>query len=283
MITRQIPPPSANHIKSRILYAPEISVAYLKNQKVGCSSVTKSLWLRIDELRKASTFREDFLHNRREAPFCRDLREIASFGIDRFLASEFFSVVRNPYTRTLSCYLEKFADPRSNPDVRFQFADRFGLPHDAVPSFRTFLDLVTAEDPQTLNAHYCPQWVNLLYPLPVGIDFIGHFERFGEVSSFLRRHGATLEVVNRHATGAAHRIADYYGPKETALVRDYYALDFELYGYSEDPAVTEPVRSPVSESRSRGELHVLLRNAWPPMPRRLARHIRRRAAQLYSA
>ena len=101
--------------------------------------------------------------------------------------------------------------------------------------------------------------------------------------AFLRRHGVTLEVWAKHATGAASRIAEYYGPKETALVRDYYALDFEFYGYSEDPAVTEPVRSPISESAPRHELRALLRDASPPMPRRLARYIRKRAAQLYSA
>ena len=143
-LTTPLPPPSASLIKSRIHYAPDISVAYLKNPKVACSTVTGSLWLRIDEgaFHKTWRFRGN-AHIRGEAPFCRDLTEIASSGIDRFLAAEFFSVVRNPYSRMLSCYLDKFADPRSNPDIRLQFADQFGLLHDAVPSFRTFLDLIS--------------------------------------------------------------------------------------------------------------------------------------------
>jgi len=270
--------PPADHIESRIHYAPEIDIVYLKNPKAGCSSITKSLWLRIDELRGIRTF-QGRVHSRKAAPFCQDLSGIAASGVERFLAAEFFAVVRNPYARILSCYLDKIAKRQRDAKIWIPFADRFGLDRGATPSFRRFLRLITAEDPRTLNWHYCPQRVCLLHPLPLRMDFIGRLEEMDETAAFLRRHGVVLKAYTPHSTGASDLIADYYGPKETALVREFYALDFELYGYSEDPAVAAPVRPAFRDAGPREALAAIVRKSRPSAPRRIAGYLRARAAR----
>ena len=81
---------------------------------------------------------------------------------------------------------------------------------------------------------------------------------------FLVANGIEVQSHTPHRTNAREMIGAYYGPREIALVQQLYRHDFELYGYSTDPAVLEPVGPCTGEKPSPNRLrHFLLAHCAP--------------------
>ncbi len=141
-----------------------------------------------------------------------------------------FAFVRNPYTRALSCYLDKFVD---NPSERARLAPELGLP-DETPDFRTYLAAIHAQSPDAWEIHWASQTA-LLRPDRIAYDYLGRFENFADhFTQVCRTIGVPADGVAKgtaHATGAGRRIRDYFGAEEIALVRAIYADDFQTFGY----------------------------------------------------
>ncbi len=141
-----------------------------------------------------------------------------------------FAFVRNPYTRALSCYLDKFVE---NPSERARLAPELGLP-DETPDFGTYLAAVHAQPPEAWEIHWASQ-TSLIRPDRIAYDYLGRFENFADhFGQVCRTIGVPADGVARgtaHATGAGQRICDYFGPDEISLVRAIYADDFRTFGY----------------------------------------------------
>lgn len=97
---------------SGILYQPKNNIAYLHNPKVACSTIKNSL------LRgEVDNVHEQFLfppYNNSNVPI--------------------FSVVRNPYSRSVSAYLDKIGKDKDFY-VWFPFCRKYGLDRESNLSF----------------------------------------------------------------------------------------------------------------------------------------------------
>ena len=235
LVTRQ-------KLESTIHVVPKQRLVYLNNAKVACSSIKKALWLAFDP---ASFTVGTSPHNRVNSPFCRTLEEISA-NADKFQGATFFTVVRNPYTRILSAYLDKIST-RNGELSKFRdaavwhpFCRRYRLSADTTLTFGEFLTMVVREDPSLVDQHFGPQYINILTPF-MPFDFIGHMEQMPRVWSFLSDFGVTEEEHRPHRTKANTSLKEFYGPNEIQMVRSFYSEDFRLFGYSDDPNQIDPV------------------------------------------
>lgn len=247
---------SRSLIAGRAHWAKRLGLVYLNNAKVACSTIKKSLWLAVDDLDGAQSYTGN-PNDRGAGPFSRNLGDLKEGGdFEQFLEASFFSVVRNPYARVLSSYLDKVKRGAGDRFFWSKFTAYFGVPDDADLSFSGFLRLIQVEEPTALDWHLCPQSVNLLHPVGP-LDFIGRLEEMDGLAEWLSMQGVTVRSHIRHARNAGSLIEQFYGPEEIDIVRRFFRSDFELYGYSDDPSKMHPVRQ-ISPDPGRAGLRRLL-------------------------
>ncbi|MCW8125425.1 sulfotransferase family protein [Microbulbifer halophilus] len=135
-----------------------------------------------------------------------------------------FTVVRNPYSRILSAYLDKIArfPHRRGNDISFaEFLQRLADDRDFLYS----------------NAHWVPQADLLLIPAEE-FDFIGKVESLDRDLAEIKqriRPGISDEITSAGPppTGAAKKLRHYYSDDALiALVASVYRDDFSTFGYS---------------------------------------------------
>lgn len=235
----------------QLCYVPGSGLIYLQNPKVCCTSIRESLWRRADVLSGRKTYAGN-PYLAKDSPFCRGLASIEASGLDAFLASSVFSVVRNPYSRVLSAYLDKVASPARDGRVWRPFAARYGWNTDGVPTLADVLAALAGDDALAVDQHFRPQYLNLLHPW-AGPGFVGRLERMDEVDTYLRERRVALGHAASHGKNAAEKLAAYFGPAEAKLAATIYAQDFEIYGYSLDlnaPAPSVAVACEAPEPRA---------------------------------
>lgn len=144
-----------------------------------------------------------------------------------------FVFVRNPFSRTLSAYLDKVHAARHR---------RYGIwakqqGWETTPTFLEFCRFLAdgglREDP-----HWAPQ-VDCLLLQPEHLDFVGRFEWLDDDLSHVthRVFGETVPAITRAgppSTGARDKLADHYCSEARAIVRTHFAVDFEMLGYDAD-------------------------------------------------
>lgn len=171
-----------------------------------------------------------------------------------------YAFVRNPYSRTLSAYLNKIsrylplgAEKENEPHFHqvVRAIDRFrqrNLAKWHLPEvdFEVFLRwLQTSTHPWRYDEHWESQ-SRLLRTGEVRFDFIGRFEKLQEdAPELLARMGCditfpTQQDVKFAPTGAADKISRYFTPICTDLVNQLFAEDFENFGYAMAPAGEMP-------------------------------------------
>lgn len=226
-------------VNTALHYVSGSGLLYVSNAKVASSSIKKSIWMH----HAPDTF-DDAPHNRRASPFLHVLDNQQN-EFQAIANAETFTVVRNPFKRIRSAYLDKIAGNMNGDhgsEVWTSFARRFGFEGKRAPDFSTFLELITTEHPSVLDQHFAPQYLTTLMPL-VKYDHIGRIEDIGATWHFLGKHGIAKQDHRPHTTTERNaNVPATFGPREIELVREYYEKDFEIFGYSEDPSETAPVR-----------------------------------------
>lgn len=151
-----------------------------------------------------------------------------------------FTFVRNPFTRTLSCYLSK-ASPSSsaiNKDIQLP---KLGFPkgHEGI-TFREFLLAISKQKLLEMDIHWRPQFSQVFYDT-IKYSFIGRYETFEEDFKKALKHifpNISIEgsfLVDNSDTGnitnATNRLEEFYGPEEFKLVCSIYEKDFKIFNY----------------------------------------------------
>ncbi|MGM0648711.1 MAG: sulfotransferase family 2 domain-containing protein [Bacteroidota bacterium] len=133
-----------------------------------------------------------------------------------------FAIVRNPFTRTLSAYLDK--------------VERRALKKNKETSFFDFLQNLDNGKLYS-NAHWAPQHSLLLLPLEK-FNFIGNVESLDNDLRHIQSHiigsrnGREMKSFKTNATGARKKIKQYYDDRNASIVLELFKKDFEIFGYS---------------------------------------------------
>lgn len=142
--------------------------------------------------------------------------------IDRFDQLFKFAVVRNPFSRTLSAYLDK--------------VERRARARNHESSFEGFVNYLE-QGGLYRNAHWAPQTTLLLIPVQ-RFDFVGKVERYAEDWAEVLRslQGLSSDISPApsfldNATGADAKLSRYYTPSLVKRVAQIYRADFEAFGY----------------------------------------------------
>jgi hypothetical protein len=204
--------------------------------KAGCSVVKRVL--QYSEVDGKGIDPQASVHDRSLSPLAAPIT--GEFDLDEVFGSPSpyfrFSFVRNPYSRALSCYLEKIAGEQWLRDLRLP---ELGFHPQEEVSFADFLSRVAVQELRDMDVHWAPQHF-LLSLRRVQYGFLGRFETF---QSDLRRLVEILaldvpeELLLRrtaHVTSAAEKLHDYYDDETVALVQRIYRKDFDALGYGRD-------------------------------------------------
>lgn len=193
--------------------APTVALGYLVTPKNACSTIKASL-LGLDDAAH-DLFKTTFLNG----------------PVD--FSKPIFCISRNPYDRAISAYLDKIVRQRSKLVAR-EFYARYQLDARQTKSFKEFLEQLKGhKTPWAIDEHFRPQVYTHNHAF-IRPSFVGRFERMHEVQEFLRSYGINLRTFRPHATDASSKRGEL-SKIEIDLIRDTYKLDFETYGYSEDP------------------------------------------------
>lgn len=206
----------------RVVVAPRLGLAFNRIKKNANTTVTTLL----QELETGRVAHRDIA--KWEARTLWDLgpRELAGLGGLRFAA-----VVRDPYSRVLSAFLDKFRE------------DAYRRRHGAFPltpqGFRDFVRWLEAGG-LGRDAHWGPQGRLMLLPAD-RYDHLVRFERLGpEMAALLEALGAEVPEGRLAGlypsdrgkeTGAQARLAGFYDADTAARVARLHAADFAMLGY----------------------------------------------------
>lgn len=214
------------------------NLIYMKNPKAGCTTVTQALWKEASGV--ALTAQKD-IHNLAVARFEHRLSTMPWCGQAKVVA-----FVRHPLVRIASAYKDKILI-RKDDFVRNRFCERYAVDPGTDISFERFMQLIHDDpDPQTVDEHFRPQFLNIFFPFVVP-NFIGRVEnldrdlaRFMEVA--LGRAGQKAEALNQGAGRTSDEIDRFFGRQGETLDRalDLYRDDFRYFDYPEDVRDMDP-------------------------------------------
>lgn len=224
-------------------------LVYIETPKVACTSIKKFM---MDQYAGGSFPLENksLVHNRTVSP----LKQISELTAEEALAVygpgfQRFSFVRNPFSRLLSGYLDKLV---SNEYERNRHLPLMGFEPGSHPTLLDFLERLAEKTDATRDIHFTTQSA-LLMVNSVDYTFIGRFEGFQQ--DFLQMQNLLYDIKHtgqsyedfgkHHASNANEKLTQYYGPRETELVREIYQADFDFFGYSEDLARSGTREAPV--------------------------------------
>jgi hypothetical protein len=172
-----------------------------------------------------------------------------------------FSFVRNPYSRVVAVYYDKFVNYRETPGQRALFARYAGLRPDM--TFPELVDWLSSDagrddrvDPHFLSQHYSV----LTASGDAAIDYVGRVENGDEdvrqIQGILGLEPRSLEIVNSNAHRSAVPFNTARNWKELLddgtirRLTNRYDGDFEFFGYPRLPYRVAPMFSRPTAARS---------------------------------
>lgn len=151
------------------------------------------------------------------------------------------SLVRNPYSRLLSGYLDKMSYGKLL--TQQQIKDKLALFNlrEFPDSFAAFVQQVTEQSDQQANLHWQSQSYILCFDF-IRYGLIGHFEQldqfYQQLTERLLGSQQTEIVVSEskiaHKTSASSRLDEFYNAELAELVYKRYRQDFDNFGYDKD-------------------------------------------------
>ena len=219
------------HIDNSLHVSVDHGYVYCDIPKAGCTTIKKTL------IESVEGQEVDYnVHDRTRNPLQRpsavlnDIRDLEKYFK--------FTFVRNPYTRTLSAYLDKILGNR--PEKR-SIVKALGMAIDDYKdidiSFKRFLETLASMEGRRMNEHFRPQALQSCCSV-ISYDYIGKFENFeADLISLLQKLGrrdasaGMIKSVVHHKTNASVLFEQFYDLETRKLVKKIYAEDFALFGY----------------------------------------------------
>lgn len=164
-----------------------------------------------------------------EWQFCQTVGQISP-GLKRHVQKptfRFFTVVRDPYHRVASAYLDKRRLPDSDP-VKAK------LPAKAWTSLDAFVQELNKGNRLVSDGHWAPQsW--LVGDAITDLDAVLRVENLeAELEQFNAEHGGSCQVMPDHHEHAMRSDLDSrrMSAETRAVINHLYAQDFKAFGYS---------------------------------------------------
>ncbi len=205
---------------------------YVETPKVGCSTIK----LALQKMESGNdVVSKDSIHDRDLSPLASPQTDLPGFLLAQYSPNYLrFSFVRNPFSRIVSCYIDKCVKGTDKE----RLMPKLGLNSTDHISLKDFLLAIQRQPYRDMDIHWLPQAVildGLRKP-----RYIGRFENF---NSDLRRvlsliSGHAVEEIERHdphATKASEQVLQLVGSEERNLIVEIYKRDFIEYCYSMDP------------------------------------------------
>lgn len=222
---------------------------YCEVAKAGCSAVKSELWRQeLSDVPMPPGYADKPRNTHAAFPQHVLIKpyQLGREGFETFLSDPKvmkWIVVRNPFTRALSGYLDKIRRdaPQFAANIAPLVAMQRGVPATEVAAdsvtFEEFCEaLATFKTARSFDQHWRPQYRHTCADL---IDYsdILKLETLAEDSQRLSRHMGRPVAFTRgrgHATGSSDKIAAFYTPRAADLIRQVYAEDFAQFGYPLD-------------------------------------------------
>lgn len=149
-----------------------------------------------------------------------------------------FALVRNPWDRVLSCYLDKIKKDESFENDKFEKGvmkkfRKFGVFYAGMP-FSEFLEAVGDIPDEIADGHFASQHKRLIMEGKIVVDVLGKFENYiWEVTRFLQRVGMKNDIEIPHLRKSKNRKSypEYYDERTRKIVDKRFAEDIGLFGY----------------------------------------------------
>lgn len=208
---------------------------YFENPKVACSSIKKTLInYELGELsnRWGNVIHQPLFHSAFVKPY--QLKEETFWEIINDPKYLKFSFVRSPYSRALSCYLQKIKTKASGYEQIKPFLTDSEIVSNI--SFQRFLEIVDEMDCYDMNSHFRPQTQQLFFK-QINLGFIGKLENFNQdFANVLSKISGEDEppithIFSAHQTNACSKLDGYLTPEIIDLINRIYSDDFTHYGY----------------------------------------------------
>jgi len=205
--------------------------AYIRIPKAANSTVSKTLALYAWPGRARWMRQRDAIWAKRQYQHFGPRTTVESL-LERFFCFSFF---RNPYSRTLSAFLQKLEKPKYRWAKRAAGVDRLDG-----RGFERFVDWLEHGGLHA-DVHWAPQ--TLICPVPVArLHFSGRVENLDrDLAALMRRlfpesDYQRPETRQRDRQHAIRRLQEFYTPALAARVHELFIEDFRQLGYPEDLA-----------------------------------------------
>jgi len=207
---------------------------YFENPKVACSSIKKTL-IHAELGSDLYSRYDDKVHTPfYQSAFVKPFHLSSSQLEDIIMGGDFFKFTfsRDPYERSLSCYLEKILNKGSGYDQIEPFltdVERFGS-----VTYERYLNIISNFSSYYMNSHFRPQFYQT-FGDEVSMDFVGRFERFDEdflhVLNEVGINSKYKENYMIHRVKTSEKASLYRSAVVDKLVQLIYMKDFEKFGY----------------------------------------------------
>jgi hypothetical protein len=236
-----------------------VKTAYVSIPKAGCSSIQRILansWADFNGLPPVSN-----PHSKRgrELLFYWDSSERPIFT-EILPRIELFTVVRNPYSRLLSAWLDKV---RGAKKEGLSFAKRHRLGDPAMLSFADFVDTLYKTSPDYYDHHWATQ-VSICNITRIPYSHVGSLENIDQtlewISALLPTNKSSHAAYAPHGTSSSNKLTSFYDDEVASKVYSIYRDDFTSFGYSPDISCLEPIESIGDRTKRVGQSYELREN-----------------------
>lgn len=187
---------------------------------------------------KGTRFKYENVHDRRLSPLISPFQITEKHLLEIFNSEEFFkfTFVRNPYSRLLSCYLDRIVPKKSTPYK--ELVRYLGKDIGYEVSFQEFIEAICKQSIYEQNNHWRVQYYDTMSDI-VDYSFIGKQESFAEHMSIVwSKVYPNLALPNFDSTNSSpsrtsseKKIDIYWDSYLINIVNEKYRMDFEHFDY----------------------------------------------------